>query len=211
MIFYLQFGVCVGCSFQFLSFTNSGHTWRIYFGLFSNNLAPTFEGVSLGILQFSKLLTAIAALIILFGTTTKVQLLSAFSQLLLPFKMLGFNTSRFVVRLLLTLNYVEAFTINEKVNISFDYLNSENLDKVENSPQQVVELPYSPLKLVDKAQVFIIACIFLTLLIPSLSMLISDLSMMKFFSMKIALGLSYDAPTFLGGKVNLMPVVCKMH
>lgn len=151
-----------------------------YVQYFPNNLSPTFEGISLGLLQIAKLLTAISALMVLFGSCSKDQLLSALNHLLSPLEMLGFNTNRFIVRLVLTLNYVEALTINEKVNLSFGYLDNKKLDEVEDYPQQVIEFPYFSLKFLDKLQVFIIACIFLMLLTPSSHTLIDILDKVNF-------------------------------
>lgn len=79
-----------------------------YLEYFPNNYAPTFEGISLAVLQITKLLIALASLSIIFSTSSKEDLMLGLYMLLSPLKMLGLNVQRFSARLLLTLEYVEA-------------------------------------------------------------------------------------------------------
>ena len=86
------------------------------------NVAPTFEGCFLGVVQIAKLLIALAVLSILFTTSSKEQLMIGLHLLLSPLNLLGLNTSKFTARLLLTLDYVEELAAKEKFKFRFDQL-----------------------------------------------------------------------------------------
>lgn len=86
------------------------------------NVAPTFEGCFLGVVQIAKLLIALAVLSILFTTSSKEQLMIGLHLLLSPLNLLGLNTNKFTARLLLTLDYVEELATKEKFKFRFDQL-----------------------------------------------------------------------------------------
>lgn len=77
------------------------HGWPLAF-------APTYEGLIAGTVQAARLLTMLAGLSLLLGTTGRGALMAGLYVLLLPLKALGVATERFTARLWLTLHYVEA-------------------------------------------------------------------------------------------------------
>lgn len=100
------------------AFTTPGE----YIPQFPAGFAPTYEGCSLGFLQIAKLLIALAALNILFATSTIENLMAGLYVLLSPLKLLGFNTERFTARLLLTLDYVEDLLVKNNYKFKFHQL-----------------------------------------------------------------------------------------
>ena len=73
-------------------------------------------------MQIAKLLIALAALNILFATSTIENLMAGLYVLLSPLKLLGFNTERFTARLLLTLDYVEDLLVKNNYKFKFHQL-----------------------------------------------------------------------------------------
>lgn len=90
---------------------------------FPLSIAPSFEGLHLGLLQVSRLIVALAALSVLLTTTTKEELMLALYMLLQPLKYFGLDVEKFSVRLLLTLNYVDEVAIKSKASFSFRHFN----------------------------------------------------------------------------------------
>lgn len=69
--------------------------------------APTYEGVQQGGLQALRLLLMLSALSLVLSKTTREGLIAGIMVWLRPFKPFGISSSRFAVRLWLTLHYVE--------------------------------------------------------------------------------------------------------
>ena len=79
------------------------------FGMFS----PTREGLGDGVLQLTRLLSALAALAILLDRLHRQQLIAGLYTLLAPLKLIGVSRERVAVRLALTLHYAEVAMLRE--------------------------------------------------------------------------------------------------
>jgi energy-coupling factor transporter transmembrane protein EcfT len=69
--------------------------------------APTYEGLSAGLLQAAKLCIMLAGLSLLLATTDRESLIAGFYLLATPLRIVKLNPERFAARLWLTLHYVE--------------------------------------------------------------------------------------------------------
>lgn len=69
--------------------------------------APTYEGLSAGLLQAAKLCIMLAGLSLLLVTTNRENLIAGFYLLATPLRIIKLNPERFAARLWLTLHYVE--------------------------------------------------------------------------------------------------------
>lgn len=70
-------------------------------------IAPTYEGISLGLLQAGRLAMMLAGLAILLGTTPRNALMAGIFLLLKPLRPIGISPEQFTARLWLTMHYVE--------------------------------------------------------------------------------------------------------
>jgi len=136
------------------------------------SFAPTVEGVHLGLLQVMKLLIALGALTLLYVNSSKEQLILGLYMLLSPLRYLGFKIETFVVRLFLTLEYVEDFAMQE----SHQKLSFEQFDAIqqinESLPDQgVITFAVMPLKMTDKLFIGIFIFIMMSLLVLNFSYL----------------------------------------
>lgn len=68
---------------------------------------PTYEGLMMGVTQGVKIVTMLAGLAILLGSSPQSVLIGGIYQATLPMRWLGFNVNQFTARLWLTLHYVE--------------------------------------------------------------------------------------------------------
>ncbi|MGB4812790.1 MAG: hypothetical protein WBP13_09995 [Methylophilaceae bacterium] len=118
-----------------------------YISILSRVTWATHEGVTSGMLQMAKLLTAIASINFLFSTSHKTDLLAGLNALLTPLKWLGFNVERFSARLFLTLEYVDDIALRSTINLNF--LSSLNEPAIFKDAQYL-ELPQLTLMLKDK-------------------------------------------------------------
>lgn len=140
-----------------------------YVPQFPAGFAPTFEGSSLGSLQIAKLLIALAALNILFASSSVESLMAGLYMLLAPLKFLGLNVERFTARLLLTLDYVEELAVKNNHKLSFHQLDTIYLAAEDLPAEKVIVLQLSPFKLRDKWM--IVVFIISTLTLVTLSVL----------------------------------------
>lgn len=69
--------------------------------------APTYEGLSAGLLQAAKLCIMLAGLSLLLATTNRENLIAGFYLLATPLRIIKLSPERFAARLWLTLHYVE--------------------------------------------------------------------------------------------------------
>ena len=90
-----------------------------YLAFLPLNVAPSYEGLHLGLMQIAKLLIPVAGLSALFASSSKSQLMAGLWTLLSPFRLVGLNVERFTVRILLTLHYVEQMTVQPKLKLDF--------------------------------------------------------------------------------------------
>jgi len=102
-----------------------------YLAFLPLNVAPSFEGLHLGLMQIAKLLIAVASLSALFASASKSQLMAGLWTLLSPLRLVGLNVERFTVRLLLTLHYVEQMAVQAKLKLDFS-----QLDKLALAPDE---------------------------------------------------------------------------
>lgn len=102
-----------------------------YLSFLPLNVAPSFEGLHLGLVQIAKLLIAVASLSALFASASKSQLMAGLWTLLSPLRLVGLNVERFTVRLLLTLHYVEQMAVQAKLKLDFS-----QLDKLALAPDE---------------------------------------------------------------------------
>ncbi|WP_036303398.1 CbiQ family ECF transporter T component [Methylotenera sp. L2L1] len=117
---------------------------------FPLSLAPSYEGLHLGLLQISRLLIALAALNVLLATSTKEELMLALYMLLQPLKYAGLDVEKFSVRLLLTLNYVDELAIKGKTSFSFKHFNDIHRELDAMPTVDVVYFENKSFNLVDK-------------------------------------------------------------
>ena len=102
-----------------------------YLAFLPLNVAPSFEGLHLGLMQIGKLLIAVASLSALFASASKSQLMAGLWTLLSPLRLVGLNVERFTVRMLLTLHYVEQMAVQPKLKLDFS-----QLDKLALAPDE---------------------------------------------------------------------------
>ena len=102
-----------------------------YLAFLPLNVAPSFEGLHLGLMQIAKLLIAVASLSALFASASKSQLMAGLWTLLSPLRLVGLNVERFTVRMLLTLHYVEQMAVQPKLKLDFS-----QLDKLALAPDE---------------------------------------------------------------------------
>jgi hypothetical protein len=102
-----------------------------YLAFLPLNVAPSYEGLHLGLMQIGKLLIAVASLSALFASASKSQLMAGLWTLLSPLRLVGLNVERFTVRMLLTLHYVEQMAVQPKLKLDFS-----QLDKLALAPDE---------------------------------------------------------------------------
>ena len=102
-----------------------------YLAFLPLNVAPSYEGLHLGLMQIGKLLIAVASLSALFASASKSQLMAGLWTLLSPLRLVGLNVERFTVRMLLTLHYVEQMAVQPKLKLDFS-----QLDKLALAPNE---------------------------------------------------------------------------
>jgi energy-coupling factor transport system permease protein len=102
-----------------------------YLAFLPLNVAPSFEGLHLGLMQIAKLLIAVASLSALFASASKSQLMAGLWTLLSPLRLVGLNVERFTVRMLLTLHYVEQMAVQTRLKLDFS-----QLDKLALAPDE---------------------------------------------------------------------------
>lgn len=110
---------------------------------------PTKEGIYLGLLQASRLLLALSLLSILFYQTKAAELMLGLHTLLHPLRYFKLDVSKFIVRLMLTLDYVDQFTSKQLNKKHFFSLLNEVQQPVEVENLQVVTLASAPFKGLD--------------------------------------------------------------
>jgi energy-coupling factor transport system permease protein len=129
-----------------------------YLRLFDHmDLAMTKEGLSSGLAQALRLLTAIACLSILLVHCSIYQLVGGLKKLLAPLTYIGFNVNCFVVRLLLTLHYVDEVTSTTKKTMRFLNLHAMLEASNVSADFKVVEVEDLPLVKADYA-VLVVIC-----------------------------------------------------
>lgn len=99
-----------------------------YLAFLPLNLAPSYEGLQLGLMQIARLLIAVAGLSALFASASKSQLVAGLWTLLSPLRVVGLNVERFTVRMLLTLHYVEQMAVQPKLKMDFAQLDKLALE-----------------------------------------------------------------------------------
>ncbi|MEQ1602703.1 MAG: hypothetical protein HOP04_06670 [Methylophilaceae bacterium] len=70
-------------------------------------LAPTYEGLSAGLLHVVRLLMVLAGLSLLLATSSRESLIAGFYQITAPLRNFNIPTEKFAARLCLTLHYAE--------------------------------------------------------------------------------------------------------
>lgn len=117
------------------AFTTPGE----YIQQFPTNFAPTYEGSNLGLLQVAKLLIALAALNLLFATSSIESLMAGLYMLLSPLKLFGLNIERFTARLMLTLDYVEELIAENNQKFIFHQLDKiDSISETDNIEKEIV-------------------------------------------------------------------------
>lgn len=102
-------------------------------------LAPTYEGLSAGLLQAVRLCMMLAGLSLLLATTNRENLMAGFFLLLHPLRLVKLNPERFAARLWLTLHYVDHAPPAEHGQSFFGRLASMNISDKEahSGPEQI--------------------------------------------------------------------------
>lgn len=122
--------------------------------VFPVNLAPSYEGLLLGINQLARVLIALSALHLLLNAQDKQEMILGLYLWLLPFKYLGLNVTRFAARLMLTLHYVEALAEQGKTQINFATLH-RTFELAPDAPIHSVDLQPIPFSALDKCLLLI--------------------------------------------------------
>lgn len=127
-------------------------------GEYVSNLAleylPTKEGIYLGALQVAKLMLALSLLGILFHQTKPTTLMVGLQTLLSPLRLLNIDTSHFVVRLMLTLDYVDQFSMVKLDRKNFlDLFHRIQREDAFEVPQNIY-LSAMPFKSIDVVALF---------------------------------------------------------
>lgn len=85
------------------SYTTPGQ----YLAQWPIDFAPTYEGISQGLLQVGRVCLVIAGISMLMATSTQEALMAGIYTIIRPLKYLGLSPERFAARLLLTIRHVE--------------------------------------------------------------------------------------------------------
>ena len=110
------------------------------------NFSPRREGLMDGVLQLTRLLSALAALSILLDRLNRPQLIAGLYTLFAPLQWLGLSRERLAVRLALTLHYAEVAMLRRSNNWQ-DSLHS--LFEPHGEATKHIELPTSRFSLGD--------------------------------------------------------------
>ena len=134
------------------------------------SIAPSYEGLYLGLIQIEKLVISLAALSILFSTNSKENLMLGLYVLLSPLKCLGFNVQTFAARLLLTFDYVEDIARSNKHKLTFQQLVDIHTNADDLHIDKVVVLQALPYNILDQLLivVFIVVALLITVFKVSL-------------------------------------------
>lgn len=122
---------------------------------FPLDLAPTFDGLQLGLLHIEKITIALATLHILFITGSKQDLILGLYLLLSPLKYIGLNIEKFTVRLFLTLEYVEGFATQRHQSFSLNHFDHLYLSADELSNEKMVIFNHTLFNRLDKVLIVI--------------------------------------------------------
>lgn len=95
----------------------------------SLNMNPTYEGLSMGLIQVLRVALVLGIVSIILTQNTKQQLISGLYLLLKPLSLIGLDIERFSARLWLTLYYVELHQVNAEVAPIPSNL-TESLDRI---------------------------------------------------------------------------------
>lgn len=132
---------------------------------FPFSVAPSYEGLQLGLLQISRLIIALATLTVLLATSTKAELMLALHVLLKPLRYLGLDAERFSLRLLLTLNYVDEFASKAKASFSFHHIDDIHRELAAIPTKDVVVFEQKPFNLTDKIAMVLILFILMVMIV----------------------------------------------
>jgi energy-coupling factor transport system permease protein len=110
------------------------------------NFSPSREGLMDGVLQLTRLLSALAALAILLNRLDRPQLIAGLYSLFAPMQWLGLSRERLAVRLALTLHYAEVAMLR-RTDTWQDSLRS--LFEPHGESTKHIELPISRFSLND--------------------------------------------------------------
>jgi energy-coupling factor transporter transmembrane protein EcfT len=124
------------------SYTTPGQPILEALGMFS----PSREGLMDGVLQLTRLLSALAALAILLNRLDRPQLIAGLYTLFAPMQWLGLSRERLAVRLALTLHYAEVAMLR-RTDTWQDSLRS--LFEPHGESTKHIELPISRFSLSD--------------------------------------------------------------
>lgn len=107
-------------------------------------LAPTYEGLTAGLLQSARLCIMLAGLSLLLANTNRENLIAGFFLLLYPLRYLKLSPERFAARLWLTLHYVEQGDVEQAPRSGirqgmFDQFHELNMDddNSNHEPKQI--------------------------------------------------------------------------
>jgi energy-coupling factor transporter transmembrane protein EcfT len=120
-----------------------------YVAGFPDNLAPTYEGITSGLMQVLRLATMLGALSLVLATSNREQFMSGIYFLLRPFRLLGISPERFSARLWLTLHYVETMPKGIVQHLKQQGWNLDELLNAEQSAPETVTLQCTPLHIRD--------------------------------------------------------------
>lgn len=131
---------------------------------FPFSMAPSFEGLQLGLLQISRLVIALAALTMLLSTSSKSELMLALHMVLKPLCYLGWDVERFSVRLLLTLNYVDEFASKTKNGFRLRHISDIHRELEAMPTLDVVNFEQKSFNFADKVVIVLMLLILMVMI-----------------------------------------------
>jgi glucan phosphoethanolaminetransferase (alkaline phosphatase superfamily) len=124
-----------------------------YFYYWPTNTRPTYEGLLSGLIHAMRLITMLAGLSCILGTTTKQVLVGGLYQLACPLRWLNFDAQRLALRVALTLNYVDVQQFSRHAQNSWrDMLSqlSSEVGSTNKSPELAnVVIDVEPMRSID--------------------------------------------------------------
>jgi energy-coupling factor transport system permease protein len=115
---------------------------------------PTYEGLMMGVTQSLKIVTMLAGLAMLLGSSPPSKLIGGIYQAALPMRWLGFNVNQFTTRLWLTLHYVETQGETKhrlsEVHTFLVGMKNEMLAELNMDSNRLISIQVTPLSHLDK-------------------------------------------------------------
>lgn len=124
---------------------------------------PTYEGLMMGVAQGLKIVTMLAGLAMLLGSSPPSTLIGGIYQAILPMRRLGLNFNQFTARLWLTLHYVEIQGESKhrlsEVRTFLVGIKNEMHAEVNNESDRLIFIQVTPTSRLDKVWLLLIVVV----------------------------------------------------